>query len=169
MSTSTETIGSLPQNQLFIKQVLSAWELQNKRVNNLLGKLSDERLLAEVAPGRNRGIYLLGHLTAVSDSMLPLLDLGDKLYPDLTTLFVATPDKSNLDYPSLDLLKSYWNNVNARLTKQFATLQPKDWFAKHTSVSDDDFAKDPLRNKLSILLSRTTHQSYHLGQLTFLL
>jgi hypothetical protein len=168
MSTYTEATESLSHKELFIKQVLSAWELQNKRVNNLLVKLSDEELLAEVAPGRNRGIYLLGHLTAISDSMLPLLGLGDKLYPDLTTLFVATPDKSNLDYPSLDLLKSYWNNVNTRLTEQFATLQPEDWFTKHTSVSDEDFAKDPLRNKLGILLSRTTHQSYHLGQLTFL-
>jgi hypothetical protein len=32
------------------------------------------------------------------------------------------------------------------------------------SVSEEDFAKDTSRNRFSILLSRTNHLSYHLGQ-----
>jgi hypothetical protein len=30
---------------------------------------------------------------------------------------------------------------------------------------EDDYAKDPTRNRLSVLLSRTNHMSYHLGQI----
>jgi len=31
--------------------------------------------------------------------------------------------------------------------------------------SDEDYAKDPTRNRLSVLLSRTNHLAYHLGQI----
>jgi short-subunit dehydrogenase len=39
-----------------------------------------------------------------------------------------------------------------------------DWAQKHTHVSAEDFAANPHRNRLSILLSRTSHVAYHLGQ-----
>ena len=40
----------------------------------------------------------------------------------------------------------------------------EDWLHKHTAVSDEEFVKDPTRNRLAIVLSRTNHASYHLGQ-----
>jgi hypothetical protein len=40
----------------------------------------------------------------------------------------------------------------------------EDWLKKHTAVSDEDFVKDPTRNRLAILMNRTNHASYHLGQ-----
>jgi hypothetical protein len=46
----------------------------------------------------------------------------------------------------------------------FESLSAVDWLKKHASVSDEDFAKDPQRNRFSVLLSRTTHISFHLGQ-----
>jgi len=52
----------MPQNiqpEVFIKMVLSNWELQNTRMNNLLENLTDEQLASETAPGRNTGMYLL--------------------------------------------------------------------------------------------------------------
>jgi hypothetical protein len=39
-----------------------------------------------------------------------------------------------------------------------------DWLVRHTAVSEPDFVKDPSRNRFAILLSRTNHLSYHLGQ-----
>jgi hypothetical protein len=36
-----------------------------------------------------------------------------------------------------------------------------------TSVSEEDFAKDASRNRFAVLLSRTNHLSYHLGQAVF--
>jgi hypothetical protein len=39
-----------------------------------------------------------------------------------------------------------------------------DWLQRHTAVSEEDFAKDTSRNRFAILLSRTNHLSYHLGQ-----
>ncbi|MCW3116912.1 MAG: DinB family protein [Chitinophagaceae bacterium] len=158
----------MDQKKLFIKMVIMSWETQNTRVNKLLEELSDEQLSAETAPGRNRGIYLLGHLVAVSDGIIPLLGLGEKKYPELEKIFVTTADKSELQLPSVAELKECWNDVNSSLSHYFNQMDPDEWFYKHSSVSQVDFAKEPYRNKLNILINRTNHQSYHLGQLIYL-
>jgi len=54
--------------------------------------------------------------------------------------------------------------VNETLQAGFDRLAPGDWLHKHGSVSDEDFEKDPSRNRFSVLLSRTGHVAYHLGQ-----
>ena len=36
---------------------------------------------------------------------------------------------------------------------------------KHTAVSDEDFSKEPTRNRLAVFLSRTNHASFHTGQI----
>ena len=167
MNTQTQTT-SITEKQLFIKMVLSAWETQNKRVDNLVDTLTEEQLLKETAPGRNTGIYLFGHLIAISDGILPLLGIREKLYPHLEKIFISTPDKSGLQFPSVADLKKYWKEVNAVLSHHFGGMQPDDWFTKHNSVSEEDFAREPHRNKLNILINRTNHQSYHLGQLNYL-
>ena len=163
-----ETTTVQSEKELFIKIVVSNWELQNKRLNGLIDRLSDERIESEVSAGKNSGLYLLGHLTAVSDAMIPLLGLGEKLYPELENIFIKNPDKSGLEKPSLADVKEYWNNVNNTLSGYFSNMRPEEWFEPHTAVSADDFAKEPHRNKLNILLNRTNHESYHLGQLIFL-
>ena len=148
--------------------VLSAWHQQNKRLGGLLEKLSDEQLQGAVAPGRNTGIYLVGHLAAVADMMLPLLDMGQCLRPEMQAIFVNVPDGAVKDVPSTSELKQYFKEVNTTLSEKFSTLSADDWLKKHTSVNEDDFKKDPSRNKLNIIISRTNHLSYHFGQLAFL-
>ena len=83
-----------PESVLLVRTVLKAWETQVIRMNDFFDSASDDDLMHEVSPGRNRGIYLLGHLTAVNDGIIPLLGLGDKLYPHLEKPFISTPDKS---------------------------------------------------------------------------
>ena len=168
MNTQQQTIPALAEKQLFIKMVLTAWEIQNKRVDNLVDTLTDDQLGKETAPGRNTGIYIFGHLTAVNDGIIPLLGLGEKLYPHLEKIFLSTPDKSDLPFPSVTELKKYWKEINSTLSGHFAQMQPDQWFERHIAVSEDDFAKEPHRNKLNILITRTNHQSYHAGQLIYL-
>ena len=163
-----ETTTVQSEKELIIKMVISNWELQNKRLDGLLAKLSDEQVAAEVSMNRNSGVYLLGHLTAVSDGMITLFGLGEKLYPELENIFIKNPDKSGLEIPSLAQLKNYWNHVNNTLSNHFSNMHPDEWFAPHTAISAEDFAKEPHRNKLNILLNRTNHEAYHLGQLVFL-
>jgi hypothetical protein len=120
--------------------------------------------MKEVAPGKNRLIYLWGHLTAVHDRMLPLLGFGERLHPEFDVLFLSNPDKTIPELPPVKEIKSAWNEVNGRLLTGFASLSPSEWLEKHTSVSEEEFAKDPLRNRFAVLLSRTNHLAFHLGQ-----
>jgi hypothetical protein len=156
------------KTELTIKMVMDAWNTELKRTNSLLNELTDEQLSDEVSPGRNTGIYLLGHLVAVHDALFPLLDIGKKLHPHLEDIFIKNPDKSGLPKTSIKDLRSFWDEVNLKLSDHFNHFTPEEWFQKHTSVNEEDFKKEPHRNRLNVLMSRTNHLSYHRGQLVFL-
>ncbi len=156
------------EKETAVKVVLDMWNGRIKDANALIDGLTDEQLMTEVAPGRNRGIYLLGHLTAVHDRMLPLLGFDKQQYPQLDEPFLTKPDKAVAEIPSAKELRAYWNNVNSKLTAHFSKLSTDEWFQKHTAVSAEDFAKEPHRNKLNVVLGRTNHMSSHVGQLVFL-
>lgn len=163
---STNTI--ISEKELFIKMVISNWDLQVGRMNSVLAKLSDELLSAPTAPGRNTGVYLLGHLAAVSDGMFTFLGIGERLDPAMDEIFLRNPEESDLEKPSIAELKEYWNKVNAMLSEKMSQVAPEEWFNRHTAVSEENFAKEPHRNKLNIVINRTNHLSYHLGQLVYL-
>jgi len=158
----------MDKQDLVIKMIIAEWQKQNSRLDKLLETLSGEQIAADTAPNRNSGVYLVGHLTAVNDAMLPLLGFGPKLHPELEAIFLTNPDKSGLEKPSLETLKGYWKEVNAKLTSHINELKADEWMVRHTAVSEEDFAKEPHRNKLNIIINRTNHQSYHLGQLAYL-
>ncbi|MCW3093259.1 MAG: hypothetical protein JWP81_4328 [Ferruginibacter sp.] len=168
MQTQTINSDTSADKKVFIKMVLDAWESHNARFNKLADGLTEEQLSAETAPDRNSGIYLFGHLVAVNDAMLPILGFGERLYPQLEQIFLTNPDKSNVEMPSVNELKKYRDEINAKLSSFIGQLQPADWFTGHTTVSADDFAREPHRNKLNIIINRTNHLAYHLGQLAYL-
>jgi len=151
------------QQELIIKMALDAWNMQVTRTNKLLDQLTDEQMQDEVSPGRNTGVYLVGHLAAVHDAMLPLLGLGEKLYPQLENVFIKNPDKSGLEKPPVKDLRNYWTEVNKKLAEQFSQVSTSGWLEKHNAVSAEDFQKEPHRNRLNVLLSRTNHLASHLG------
>lgn len=147
---------------------VQAWHAQVKRADQLFNSLTDAQLLEQVAPNRNRGVYLLGHLTATHDAMLDLFGLGKRLHPGLDEAFLTNPDKADLATPAVSDLRSHWSEVNQVLANHFTAMTTDAWFQRHTRVSEEDFAREPHRNKLNVLLSRTSHVAYHLGQLVFL-
>ena len=152
---------------LIIKMIFDRWNASIKNWDKQLNELTDEQLQKEISPNKNRGIYLLGHLIAVHDDMLVLLDMGEKLYPEYHKTFIDSPDKSVAEIPSPKELRA-WNKQCEVLKQKFESLKPDEWFEKHTAVSTEDFVKEPHRNKLNIILTRTTHLNYHTGQLILL-
>jgi len=156
----------MPTEEILYRTALNSWKLVIDRFSQAITPLSDEQLERQVAPGRNRVRYLLGHLTAVHDRIFPLLGLGVRLHPELDEAYITNPDRTLPDPVSVTDLKKAWGEVNHKLTSAFETFTPRDWLEKHTAVSDEDFAKDPTRNRLALLISRTNHASFHLGQAT---
>ncbi len=166
---SKPTSSQYMNNENFIASiVVGAWNGQIKACNKLLAELSDQQLMKDIVEGKNRGIYILGHLTAVHDRMIPLLGFGDQLYPNLNPIFIQTPDKTVETIPTLSDLRSNWDTVNEKLNSHIANMSFEQWLEKHTAVTDEDFAKEPNRNKLSVLISRTNHLANHIGQLLLL-
>lgn len=166
--SDTITSPGTASNTIFIKMALDAWNTYIERTNNLINSLSDEQLWTDTAPGRNSGVYLFGHLIAIHDSIFTILGLGERLYPHLDESFVKSPDKSGQPMPSIAELKEYWNTVNTRLSAHLGRISEDEWFTRHNRVSEADFAKEPHRNKLNIIINRTNHLAYHLGQMIYL-
>lgn len=158
----------MPTTDLFLKMILDRWDASLKNFDSLLNTLDDATLQKEVAPGKNRGIYLLGHVVAVHDDMLVLLAMGERKYPALQEPFLKSPDKAVADIPAVADLKKCWADQCELIKQEFAKLQPEQWFEKHTAVSAEDFVKEPHRNKLNVVITRTTHLTYHTGQLALL-
>ncbi len=157
----------MAEQELLVKMALINWNDQLDRSGKLFDSLTDAELEQHVAPNRNSGKYILGHLTAIHDAMIPLLGLGDKLYPELEQTFVRSPESAHPNETTISALRASWKKVNQTLSK-FNAMSAKEWFDRHNSVSPEDFKKEPHRNKLNVLLSRTNHLSYHRGQLVFL-
>jgi hypothetical protein len=156
--------GTLNKEELLTVAALNSWKLVIGRFDQVLTKLSEEQLQKQIAPGRNRLFYLLGHLTAVHDRMLPLLGIGERLYPELDETYITNPDRALPDPVSASDLKKAWREVNTRLTAAFEGFTVSEWLERHGSVSEEDFAKDPSRNRLAVVIARTNHVSFHSGQ-----
>jgi hypothetical protein len=150
--------------EILASTALNSWKLVLGRLNEHIEPLSDEQLQQQIAPGRNRLVYLIGHLTATHDRMFPMLGLGKRLHPELDEAYFTNPDRSFPDPVSPSAVKKAWNEVNSKLTAAFDALTPEEWLQKHSAVTEEEFVKEPLRNRLAVLLSRTNHVSFHAGQ-----
>ena len=73
-----------------IDSALRGWKSNVERADKLFGDLSPGQLEQEVAPGKNRLIYLWGHLAAVNDALLPLLGIGERLHPEFDGMFISS-------------------------------------------------------------------------------
>src|SRR6266478_2968994 len=72
----------MTSQQLAVKVAINSWKLVVERVGKKFSALTEEQLLKEVAPGKNRLIYIWGHLTAIHDAMFPILGLGPRMHSD---------------------------------------------------------------------------------------
>ena len=139
--------------------IYQAWLLQNRKISDLIHKLNEEDLKKDVALGRNSGLYLLGHLIASNDLLMPLFDFGEKLYPEYEKIFLCCPDKYAQNFPPVKEVKSHWFSLNEHLVLKFASINEKQW------IMEDEKSFHQLKTMLTIV----NHQCYHLGQLNFLL
>jgi len=73
---------------------MASWKNTVGRANKAFSALTEEQFLREIAPGKNRIIYLLGHLTAINDGMHTILGIGERLHPELDLMFISDPDRA---------------------------------------------------------------------------
>jgi hypothetical protein len=151
--------------QLAIQTAIKAWDLQISRADKFFGSVDDASLTNEIVPGKNRISYLLGHLIAVNDNINAMFGLSERAYAHLDKPFVTNADRATDPEPDISTLRQDWKKSNEQLSALFARMSPEDWLAKHTAMTHEDYIKEPTRNKLAVLMNRTSHIAYHLGQL----
>src|SRR6266849_1568628 len=71
----------MTNEELYLAVALNGRKGNIERADKMFSGLSDQEALKEIAPGKNRLIYVWGHLTATHDAMLPLLGIGRRLHP----------------------------------------------------------------------------------------
>lgn len=153
------------QQDIFIEMAIKAWNVQISRADKFFDSVADDAFTKEIAPGKNRIVYLLGHLVAVNDGMISLFGLGDRAYAHLDEAYVKNADRKIETTLDGVTLRKEWKKSNEQLSALFAKMTAADWFGRHNSMTAEDLVKEPSRNKLSVLLNRTSHVAYHLGQL----
>ena len=147
-----------------LDSALRNWQSTVDRTGKLFANLSQEQLLEEVAPGKNRLIYLWGHVTAFNDALIPLLGFGPRIHPELDLMFVSNPDRTVPNILLGEDLKIIWQQTSEILLTSFTKLSVADWLQKHRAMSEEDFLREPHRNRFTVVLGRTAHIAYHVGQ-----
>lgn len=117
---------SLSNEELFVATAIKSWTNVISRLEKLLFSLRADDLQLEVAPGRNRVYWIIGHLAAHHDQLLPMLSIGERLYPELDELFIDNPDRTFEDEFSRDKLRQILVEVNARITEGISSMPPAD-------------------------------------------
>lgn len=158
----------MTSDELFSGVVVTAWKRAAESLNKLLSTFSDQELLMEVAPQRNRVYYIIGHLAAYNDRLLVMLGIGKRLHPELDEVFIENPDRTFSDRLSPTQVRQAFIEVNDALSRSIEAMAPLDWLKKHAAVSEEDFAKDPNRNRITVLQRHAGHMVHHIGQIQLL-
>src|ERR1700682_2455170 len=149
----------MQKDDIAVNMILSGWKTGQDNIQKALLNLSDESIDRELASGSHKVSWVVGHLAAVNDSLFTILGLGKKINEDYYEHFIN--DDALIKAPSISEIRAYWKETSEGLNDPIAKFSVQDWFDRHTTVSAEDFAKEPHRNKLNVLLNRTYHLNHH--------
>jgi hypothetical protein len=144
---------------------LLQWNMYNTRMQKVFDTISDENFQKPVTPNGNSPSWLLGHLVDTDDGLLELFGIGSRLHPELKTIYHHERGTNQSGHLTKAELRNKWNSISSKLESAFKSWSERDWMSRHTAVSEEDFKKEPHRNKLNVMLSRVEHKASHLGQI----
>jgi len=147
---------------------LIQWNTYNRIMQKTLDAISEENFHKEITPGRNTPSWLLGHLADTDDALLELFGIRGRMFPELAKIYHHERGSNQSGHLSKEELNARWKAIIAELDGAFQSMKESDWLSRHMNISEEDFKKEPHRNKLNVMLSRVTHKASHLGQIALL-
>lgn len=154
-------------NHFMVGQLLDMWWNKVEETTGIFGTLGEHNGMWPVAPGKNRIIYLLGHLLVIHDGLFTTLEIGDRRYTYYDDLFLNPQHTANV-YPSYSLLLDQWSELNDHLHQHLSKLTVEDWLSRHHHISEENFRQQPGKNKFCAMLCITAHLYHHAGQLALI-
>jgi uncharacterized damage-inducible protein DinB len=144
---------------------LLQWDTYNRIMQKVINTISDENFNLPIVPNGNSPSWLLGHLVDTDDKLLELFGIGKRMAPELSSIYHHERGTNQLGHLSKEDLNTTWNTIVSELDKSFKAMTEADWLSRHMSITEEDFKKEPHRNKLNVFLSRIEHKASHLGQI----
>ena len=90
--------------------------------------------------------------------------ISSRIHPELAKIYHHTKGTNQTGHLTKQELYERWGAIVKKLDQTFKSMSEADWHGRHMAVSEEDFKKEPQRNKLNVMLSRVTHKASHLGQ-----
>ena len=144
---------------------LLQWDTYNRRMQKVIDTIKEEDFHRPIVAGSNSPSWLLGHLADTDDALLELFGIRSRIFPELAKVYHHERGTNQSGHLSKEELSKKWNEVLSELDRTFKSMSEADWHARHMAVSEEDFKKEPHRNKLNVMLSRVGHKASHLGQI----
>lgn len=148
-----------------IQICLLQWDAYAKRTQKVIDSISEHNFNSPIVPNGNSPSWILGHLADTDDKLLELFGIRSRMFPELEKIYHHEKGANQTGHLSKQELTTKWNAITTALDHAFKSWTEKDWLGKHTAVSEEDFIKEPQRNKLNVMLSRVEHKASHLGQI----
>ncbi|MBX7044811.1 MAG: DinB family protein [Ignavibacteria bacterium] len=150
------------------KQFAEQFEAMVDWVNGYIDPLTDDELKMEIAPGKNHGVWILGHLIASDDDFSVFMGKGDLLFPDYYEMFGQGSKLQPVEnYPPIPLLREQWKTIIEKNRKIYSELQDQELNEPHGRMENPE--KDFFKTKQRIIFYWQLHQMYHAGQLSIIL
>lgn len=154
-------------DNLISSRLLRQYEMLTGWINGSLNVLSDEELKIEIIPGKNHGIWILGHLIVSDDDLSLFLGKGELLFPEYQEIFgQGSSIRPAGEYPEASLLRKQWKDVYEKCIKIYRELKDSEVDEPHNLIKDIE--EDYFKTKFGVIVSWQIHQAYHAGQLGLL-
>lgn len=147
---------------------LLQWDTYLKRMQKTIDSISDENFHKPIVAGGNSPSWVLGHLVDTDDGLLELFGIRGRMFPELHTIYHHERGTNLAGHLSKEDLIIKWKAITGELDKAFKSWSESDWMGRHTAVTEEDYKKEPHRNKLNVMLSRVSHRASHLGQIAMM-
>jgi uncharacterized damage-inducible protein DinB len=155
-------------DNIIAKKFFQQYEMMVGWINETMGGLSDEDFKTELSPGKNHGVWILGHMIVCDDDFSLYMGKGELLYPEFAETFGQSSKILPVeDYPPVAELKGWWNKVCLKNKKIYSELKDSEFDEPHALVTD--FEKDFFKTKGRVVMAWQLHQMYHNGQLGVIL
>lgn len=146
------------------KQFEKQYDMMLEWVDGFLNSLSDDDFKTELAPGKNHGVWLFGHIIVCDDDFSVYMGKGELLYPEIAEVFAQGSKLMPVEkYPPVKELKDQWKKVCEKNKKIYSELIDKELSEPHAMVKD--FETDYFKTKERVVIAWQFHQVYHAGQL----
>lgn len=145
-----------------MKTILNQFDLHTRLYNNILYEIDDALSVQRLTENTNHMKWLAGHLLSIRYSLCQLARVEkEDPFADFFANGKALDD--TLDYPKLESIKQYWNDIAGELREGISILPDKllDKEAKFVSPMADKTVKGMLNFMMH-------HEGYHLGQMSML-